>query len=235
MPDKSVCDRSPLRILERALGGGLGRGNIGVVLSRHGVGKTGFLIGIALDALLQGRKVLHISTKESVEHTRDFYDLLFRNLTTDLQLDNLAQRHLEMERNRHILVYNRKLFSLAKLEQSVSFLREAAGFVPSVVIMDGTPRFEKTEEWEMEGVARLASEWDAEIWTATNLHREGQELTAKGIPVTVAQFDRWLSVILLLEPTAERVRVRILKDRDRDDIADLRSILDPVTRLLRWQ
>lgn len=235
MPGKDVCDRSPLRVLERAIGGGLGRGNVGLVLSRHGVGKTGFLIGLALDALLRGRKVLHISTKESLERLRDFYDLIFRNLANDLNLDNRLQRHLEMERNRHILVYNRKLFSLEKLEQSVAFLRDNAAFEPSLLIMDGTPRYEKTEAWEMDGVVKLAREWDAEIWTTCMTHREGQELDSRGVPRAVARFDDWFSVILYLEPQAEHVRLRILKDHGRTDLADLRMELDTTTLLLRWR
>ena len=58
----NVFEKSPMRILERALAGGLGRGRFGVVLARTGVGKTGFLMTMALDRLLQGRKVMHIST-----------------------------------------------------------------------------------------------------------------------------------------------------------------------------
>jgi len=65
-------------------------------------------VGVAIDALLQGRKVLHISTQESVERTRAFYDQLFNNLVEDMGMGNRAQLHLDMERNRHILVYNRK-------------------------------------------------------------------------------------------------------------------------------
>ena len=235
MTPKDVLERSPVRVFERAIEGGLGRGRLGVVLSRHGVGKTAFLTGLALDALLRGRKVLHISTQESVERLRRFYDQLFQALAEQLQLADRAVRQLEMERNRHILVYNRKLFSLEKLEQSVGFLRQAAHFEPSLVIMDGTPRFEQTEEWEMEGVARLARSWDAEIWTSSLTHREGQECDARGVPLTVARFDAWLAVIVLLESRGERVRVRILKDHDRAEVADLRLELDPATMLLRWQ
>ncbi len=235
MTPKDVLERSPVRVFERAIEGGLGRGRLGVVLSRHGVGKTAFLTGLALDALLRGRKVLHISTQESVERLRRFYDQLFQALAEQLQLADRAVRQLEMERNRHILVYNRKLFSLEKLEQSVGFLRQAAHFEPSLVIMDGTPRFEQTEEWEMEGVARLARAWDAEIWTSSLTHREGQECDARGVPLTVARFDAWLAVIVLLESRGERVRVRILKDHDRAEVADLRLELDPATMLLRWQ
>jgi len=235
MVRKEVLERNPLRVFERAIGGGLGRGNIGVVLSRRGVGKTGFMIGVALDTLLQGHKVLHISTKEPVERVREFYDLIFKNLADDLDLDQRSQRHLEMERNRHILVYNRKFFSLEKLENSVGFLRDAAGFSPSLVIMDGTPRFEKTEQWEMEGLARLAAQWGVEVWTSSHMHREGQRINEDGIPEEVARFNSWLSVILKLEPTADRIRLRILRDRGREDIADLQMELDPNKMLLRWR
>ena len=43
--------RSPLRLLEQGLHGGLGKGNIGVVLAGPGVGKSSFLVGVALDFL----------------------------------------------------------------------------------------------------------------------------------------------------------------------------------------
>lgn len=235
MPRKDVLERSPLRVFERATGGGLGRGEVGVVLSRHGGGKTAFLIGLALDALLHGRKVLHISTQETVEGVRQFYDQLFGALADQLRLEERAQRRLELERNRHILVYNRKLFSLEKLEHSVGFLRQAAHFEPSLVIMDGTPRYEHTEPWEMEGIARLAREWEAEIWTSSLTHREGQAVDHRGVPREVARYDSFLSVIVLLEPHADHVHVRILKEHDRAEIPDLRLELDPGTFLLRWQ
>ena len=124
---------------------------------------------------------------------------------------------------------------LEKLERSVGFLRGATGFVPSFVIMDGTPRFGKTEAWEMEGVQRLAREWEAEVWTSSHTHREGQRFDARGVPVEIARFDDFLSLIVSLEPTADHIRVRILKDRDRKELAELHLELDPRTLLIRWR
>jgi hypothetical protein len=48
---KFVNARSPLRLLEKGLHGGLGIGNLGVLVAGHGVGKSSFLVGVGLDEL----------------------------------------------------------------------------------------------------------------------------------------------------------------------------------------
>ena len=69
--------RSPLRLLEQGLHGGLGAGNLGVVVAAHGVGKTPFLVGVALDELLRGGSVLHACCDQTVGHVRAHYDTVF--------------------------------------------------------------------------------------------------------------------------------------------------------------
>jgi len=235
MPTNDTQIRSPLRIFEKATEGGLGSGELGVVLSRHGVGKTAFLVGMAVDALLRGRKVMHISTEEPVERLRAFYFEIFQLICEHQRLDNRLERRLDLERNRHILIYNRETFSLDKLRQSAEFLRDAADFAPDMVIMDGTPRFEHSEDWEIAGVHELAREWGVEIWTSSRLHREGQDQDARGVPAAVARFDDQISVIIQLEPREDHVRVRLLKDHERAELPELNMELDPRTLLLRWR
>ena len=235
MSEKTLIERSPVRIFERAIGGGLGPGNIGVVLSRNGVGKTGFLIGLAIDKLLQGRNVLYISTKESVEHINNFFDHVFHAMADDLDMQERPQRQLLMERGRHILVYNREFFSVEKLEESVAFLKDTAGFTPDMVIMDGTPRFEKTEQWEIDAIRKLAGDWQAEIWTTSMLHREDQEADDRHVPLTVAKYEDDLDVIIHLCPESDHVRVRITKEHGNAEIAEVPMGLDPKTLLLRWR
>ncbi|PID79893.1 hypothetical protein CSA17_00845 [bacterium DOLJORAL78_65_58] len=235
MPFKNMIHRSPVRVFDKVIGGGLGAGNLGVVLSRPGVGKTAFLIGLAVDQLLQDKRVLYISTKESVEHISAFFEEVFHAMSQSLDMDNVLQRQLEMERHRQILVYNRKNFSLEKLEQSVAFLKDATGFSPDMVILDGTPRFENSEEWEIEGVRKLAAEWKAEIWTSSNTHREGQELDERGVPSTVARFDDFLSVMIQLCPESSHIKVNVIKEHENPDIPQISLELDPATMLLRWR
>jgi hypothetical protein len=231
----NVFEKSPVRILERALAGGLGRGRFGVVLARTGVGKTGFLMTMALDRLLQGRKVMHISTRETVEHVRAYYDQLLQAMAEQLSLDHMMERQLEVERNRHILVYNRETFTLDKLRQSVAFLRDDAGFRPDMLVMDGTPRFEYSEDWEIRGICELAGAMDAEIWTGSNLHREGQEFDDRGIPQEVAWHEENIDVILSLQHQDGHIRVQILKEHDSEQPATVSLELDPETQMLRWR
>ena len=80
---KEVNERSPMRVFEKSMHGGLGRGNVGVVLSRAGVGKTALLVQIALDDLLRDRRVLHISTEHALLHGRPLVDVL-QDLESDL-------------------------------------------------------------------------------------------------------------------------------------------------------
>ncbi len=49
---KEVNERSPMRVFESSIHGGLGRGNVGVVVARPGVGKSALLVQLALDDLM---------------------------------------------------------------------------------------------------------------------------------------------------------------------------------------
>jgi hypothetical protein len=54
---KKVHERSPLRVFERSIHGGLGAGNLGVILCAPAWAETAFMVGIALDSLMRGSKV----------------------------------------------------------------------------------------------------------------------------------------------------------------------------------
>ena len=122
MEKTEINQRSPLRALETSLGGGLGDGDIGVVVARTGIGKTAFLVGIALDKLLRGRRVLHVSMGHSVEKVCAYYDEIFADLAHDQELSDVWQVRLEMERNRNIHVYSDGNMSADRLRQCLDAL-----------------------------------------------------------------------------------------------------------------
>ena len=99
---KEVNERSPMRVFEKSMHGGLGRGNVGIVAAKPGVGKTPLLVQIALDDLLRDRKVLHISHEHAVNHVRAYYDEIFHDLAVVSKLENPEAEKLDVERHRLI-------------------------------------------------------------------------------------------------------------------------------------
>jgi len=65
--------KSPVRALEKSIKGGLGKGNFGVIASRKGIGKTSVLVQMALDRLIQGEKVIHVSCNAHTRYIISWY------------------------------------------------------------------------------------------------------------------------------------------------------------------
>ena len=218
--------RSPLRLLEKGLHGGLGPGNLGVVLAGHGVGKTSFLVGVAMDELLREGRVLHVSLSHSVSHVRAHYDTVYEELADSTHLEDERLIHAEIDRRRSVRVYPPGSLSMKKLRAAVEVEVEAAG-KPSLLVLEGVDLAAMSLE-EVADLKALAVEVGAEVWieAASSEEHVGQ------IPPSVAAVDEFISVVLVLEPEAEVARLRALKDHENPDLADLHVSLDPHTLLL---
>lgn len=230
---KEMNERSPLRVFERSIQGGLGKGNVGVVMSRAGAGKTAFLVDIALDDLMRGRKVLHINIDNPVEKVREFYDEIFKDLAESEKIEHRERTHLEVERNRLIQTFGRESFSMDKVKQGIQLAHEHMHFDPEVIILDGWPRFSQATETDVKDLVALAKQYDCELWISARARRE-DERDARGIPAKIARFDEHLAVILNLEPEADHIRLHLVKDHDNKDVASLFLELDPRTLLVKW-
>src|SRR5512143_625271 len=102
---KEVNEHSPLRILEKSTHGGLGKGNLGVVMARAGVGKTACLVQIGLDDLMRGRDVLHVALGQTLEHVQSWYDALFDDLALRTRLEDKDAVRAQVVRHRVIKAY----------------------------------------------------------------------------------------------------------------------------------
>ncbi|NNF08216.1 MAG: hypothetical protein HKN21_15740 [Candidatus Eisenbacteria bacterium] len=228
---KEMNERSPLRVFENSIHGGLGKGNIGVVMARAGVGKTAFLVGVAMDDLMRGQKVLHVSLGDTVAHVAEFYDEIFSDLRRTSHLENAEQARLDMERARMIHSYAGGEFTMERFQESLGFIRNHAHFDPEVIIVDGFD-FNEASETEMTTLKDFAQDQGVEIWLSALTRRAEAVTNPKGIPNPVARFDAWVSVMVNLEPSEGAVGVRLLKDHENEDVADLHIKLDPTTMLL---
>ena len=223
---KFLNARSPLRLLEKGLHGGLGRGNVGVVLAGRGVGKTSFLVCVALDELLRGEHVLHVTLDQTVPHLRAFYDTVFDDLAATTHLENQAVTRNEIDRRRSIRHYSHAEFSPSKLREAVKVETEASG-KPALVIVEGFDVASAARD-EIQEIGALAQELDAEVWLSASLATE----RIAEIPASLGPVKEIASVILALEPGVDSVALRALKDHDNPDVSALHVALDPRTLLL---
>jgi hypothetical protein len=217
--------RSPLRVLEQGLHGGLGRGNLGLVLAGHGVGKTPFLVCVALDDLLRGQCVLHVSLGSSVSHVRAYYDTVFDDLAKSSRLEDIARVHADADRARRIRAYAAGSFGAAKLREAVKVESES-GARPSLVVIEGMDLAAAGRD-EVADLRALAQELDAEIWISVGC--DGERVS---LPPALRGVEPLVSVILALEPGPGHVALRVLKDHDNPDVEALRVSLDPKSLLL---
>ena len=223
--------RSPRTLLERDGYPGPGPGHLAVVMARAGVGKTAFLVGIGIDALLSGQKVLHISLERTIDKVRDWYDdLLMEMLRREKKLEHWAAIQLEIEKRRNIHTYVGSSFSADRLRSALELLREAADFIPDVIILD---------RMEMEGfdpaliaaAKSLAAESNAELWMACRTHRE-KPAKEGHLPPPADRFEDLVDTAFSLVPQDAKVRLQVAKDRNKMLAEDLNVVVDPRTLLL---
>jgi archaellum biogenesis ATPase FlaH len=231
---KDVSERSPMRVFENSMHGGLGRGNLGVVASRAGVGKTTLLVQIAIDDLIRERRVLHISHEHAVDHVRAYYDEIFHEIAEQTQLENVEQERIKVERRR--LIYSHLgyvktgptshrggMSSIKKIRETVAFAHEVAHFDPDVIVIDGFDFHGATEEGVRDLVA-LAKELEVEVWASATTQVYG---LPKEMPPPIDKFLPFISVLVYLEPQHDVVHLRLLKDHENNELASLHLRLDP--------
>jgi hypothetical protein len=230
MHQKELNERSPLRVLEQSIHGGLGRGNIGVIVARHGVGKTAFLVGVALDDLMRGRNVLHVSLEQAADRVRTYYDEIFAELCHSERLDDVWQVHTSLERHRRIHSYLGGTFTLQKFREALGFMEQHGSFTPDAIVVDGFEFGPATVE-DLAALRRLAKELDAELWMSAVTTRDSAR-NERGVPEPVAHLEGAIDVILSMAHDGRSVQIGLHKDHENPNVSELKLALDPTTLLL---
>ncbi len=223
-------ERSPIRIMEKSIHGGLGKGNLGVFASRKGVGKTGCLIHVAIDTMLGGKKILHVSFNSDTQHISKWYNIIYSEFTKAYKLEN-SDFFDEIIRNHLIMNLTQSKITIPEVVQSLNRMIAHANFSPSVVIVDGLD-FEKAELEDLRHFRAFAEHQSIEMWFSATLHRERMDFDDRGIPAPVNRFYDLFSVIIMLVPQTDHVDLKLLKDREATDLEKLRLKLDPKTFLI---
>ena len=222
---------SPLKLLEMSSRKGLGKGNLGVLMARAGVGKTACLIHIAFDKLFRKEKLIHISLEDSPEKVTAYYSAIFSDLVKALDIRDEPDHRMLIERNRMILAYVNKSFDIKRLRENVNNLIEKIDFVPDSLIVDGL-EFQEIDREILEGFKDVAVEFQVEIWFSALSHRHITDTNEKGIPYPCNRVDDLLNIIIQLQPMRSGIFLKLIKDHDSLQTPEASVMLDPNTFLV---
>jgi len=228
---EELIQRSPLRVLEKSISGGLGRGNIGVLASRKGVGKTACLVHIAADKLLQGKPVIHVSYASRVDHIITWYEDIFKELAKKPRMRSALDDFDELIRNRVIMNFKQDGARTEQVLRSLEAMIVQASFPAETVIVDGL-EFAQAGPGDLQMFREFAGRLGLEVWFSASLKGEEPLFDDRGIPRELEGFLGVIDVLISLQHHGDHVHFNLVQDHGRLAPKDLRLMLDPTTLLI---
>ncbi|TVR57631.1 MAG: hypothetical protein EA426_11655 [Spirochaetaceae bacterium] len=232
MENTELVSRSPLRILEKSIHGGLRPGSIGVIASRKGVGKTACLVHIATDKLLQGKHVIHVSYSSRTDHIIQWYEDIFAEIARQTRKGEQSRNiHDEIIKNRVVMNFSQSGVQMTQVLNSLKAMINDGGFAADLVIVDGYDFGEGKPE-DLLLVKQFATELGLSVWFSASVRREQPEVDEHGVSVILSPFVDQIDVLIALAPTDAHVKLNLLKDYGTYQEEDLHLILDPKSLLI---
>lgn len=213
MLKKDFIEKNPLRVLSPALEGQAETGRMGLVMARAGVGKTAILVQIALDNLMRGKRVLHVSIGQNLDKTREWYYDIFRDIAEASNLEDAARIQEEILHNRLIMTFNEVAFTAAKFEERLDDLVSQNIFRPDCVLVDGLD-FAVVDRKDLEAMRELLDARGLQAWFSAVCHREDIEVSGDAIPAPCQSLGDLLSTVILLQndPEQKCMVMKVVKD-----------------------
>jgi len=231
MVNAELIERSAIRSLEKSIDGGLGRGNIGVLASRKGVGKTACLVHIATDKLLQGKHLIHVSYASRVDYIITWYEEILKELSKKKGMKAAAEFHDEIIKNRVIMNFNQDGAKTEQVLRSLEAMIVHGNFAAETIIVDGFDFAQGTPE-DICKFKEFAGRLGLEVWFSASLKGDDPLFDDKGIPLVLAGFMETIDVLISLRHEGEIVRLDLVKVHGRMEPVKLRLRLDPKTLLI---
>jgi archaellum biogenesis ATPase FlaH len=225
-----LVKKSPLRILENSIHGGLAKGHIGVIAAPKGVGKTACLVHIATDQLLEGKHVIHVSFASDTQHIITWYEDIFDELAKRNNLESADDVHDEIIRNRVIMNFRQDSVSAVQMLKSVRSMIKDGNFNADVVIIDGYD-FAKSTATEIAEFKQFAKGTGLAIWFSVATLKD-TTVSRDKIPAFLNTFFVFFDVFIMLEPCDKYIHFKLVKDRDSFPESDLHLKLDPQILLI---
>lgn len=171
----------------RILNGGLGAGEIGIVVAPSGVGKSHALVQFGASAILKGKNVVHYTFELNERLLGIRYDsniLDIPNLNCYDEREQIKKFYQDNKDNMGRLIikyYPTGMASTQTLRSHIDKL-QTNGFIPDLVIVDYAGIMRSADRNELlrlelkkvcEELRGMAQELDVPVWTALQSNKEG--------------------------------------------------------------
>lgn len=192
--NRLACPTGIEEIDERTvLNGGLGKGELGVIVANTGVGKSHMLVQFGAHALRLGKNVVHYTLELTETAVGIRYDSNLMNIASNEIQDSkqeVIERYKEMELGK--LIIKEYPTGGATVGTIRSHLEKLAlrGFVPNVLLIDYADIMRSTREYDAlrlelkliyEELRNLAMERGIPIWTASQANRDSSNSDVVGL------------------------------------------------------
>ncbi|RLE01566.1 MAG: hypothetical protein DRJ11_09335 [Candidatus Aminicenantes bacterium] len=230
---REIVARSPWRILEKAIQGGLKAGEIGALAGRKGVGKTACLVHLATYNLLQEKPVIHVSYARRVDYILTWYEDIFNQIARRRQIPPEKTEELfnSLVRHRVIMNFKHDATQTSKVLQSITAMMSAGDFPAELIIVDGY-NFSMGSPEELALFRDFARRVKTSLWFSVSLPPEEPVFEADGWPVHLKAYHQVFDVVLAMRFVSGHVALSVVKNRDFPPAGVLPVGFDPQSLLV---
>jgi len=224
-----LVQQNPLRVLN------VGRENnqMGLVMARAGLGKTALLVQIALDAILRGKRVIHVSIGQSIEKTKTWYDDILQLILQEHSVNRPHELMDMVARHRMIMTFKVAALTRSRLEERLNDLVLQDIFRPNCLIVDGFD-FEKTDREALEDIKNLTENMGMQAWFSAICHRSDPRVSPAGVPAPCHELDDLFDMIILLKPEHDAtIQLDIIRNCGEQVSGGKGLRLDPTTMMVK--
>jgi hypothetical protein len=224
-----LVNQNPLRVLN------LGRGSkqLGLVMARAGLGKTALLVQIALDSILRGNRVIHVSIGESIEKTKAWYDDILQFILREHSVSRPHELIDMVSRHRMIMTFKEDTFSRPRLEERLNDLILQDIFRPNCLVVDGFD-FGGADRATVEDIKEFLESMNLQAWFSATSHRTDNRVSPAGVPAPCHEVDDLFDTVILLKPEKDAtIQLEIIRNNGIDSDAGIGLNLDPSTMMIK--
>ncbi len=188
---------------------------------------------IALDAILRGKRVIHVSIGQGIDKTRAWYDDILQLILQGHSVDRPHELIDLVSRHRMIMTFQASGFSRSRLEERLNDLVLQDIFRPNCLIVDGFD-FSTAERDALEDIKSLVETMGLQAWFSAIRHRDDDRVSPNGVPAPCHEIDDLFDTIILLLPQPDAsVELQFINNSSEQAVGGKGLRLDPTTMMVK--